>query len=99
MHVKSVMESEAPLGPTCIFNPKGQKAEVTLAVEVLALRAEVHAMKNVSRTRIGGQLTYCGRLGSAILLVPLAGGTVLVVSAPCEEARAFATVALRRLTK
>jgi hypothetical protein len=97
LRVRSVSESEAPLGPTCIFKAKGTKVEVTLAVEVLRLKAELHAMKNVSRTKIAGRTTYCGKLGSSLLLAPVTSSSVLVVTAPCGVARSFASIALSHI--
>jgi hypothetical protein len=97
LHVASVTAKEAPLGPTCIFKPKRGKTEVTLAVEVLKISSDVHAMKHVSKLNISGHAAYCGTLGGTLLLVALTHANVLVVSAPCTEARAFATTALRRI--
>jgi hypothetical protein len=97
LRVSSVKVQDAPLGPTCIFKPKGAKTEVTLAVEVLRLSSEVHVMKHVTKLSISGHAAYCGTLGGALLLVALTPADVLVVSAPCTEARAFATTALRRI--
>jgi hypothetical protein len=95
--VASVTVEDAPLGPTCIFKPKRGKTEVTLAVEVIRLSSELHVMKHVSKLSISGHAAYCGTLGGTLLLVALTHADVLVVSAPCTEARAFATTALRRI--
>ncbi len=98
MRSRSVSAREAPLGPTCIFTAKGQKGEVTLAVEVIKVSTEVHAMKHVAKSKIAGHTAYCGTLGSSLLLVPLSGGrTALVVTAPCPVARSFAAAALPRV--
>jgi hypothetical protein len=97
LRVASVTVEDAPLGPTCIFKPKRGKTEVTLAVEVIRLSSEVHVMKHVSKLSISGHTAYCGTLGGTLLLVALTHADVLVVSAPCTEARAFATTALRRI--
>jgi hypothetical protein len=97
LHVRSVTTREAPLGPTCIFTPKGGKTEVTLAVEAFKIATDVHEMKHVTALKISGHMAYCGKLGGSLLLVALTKTRVLVVGAPCVEARAFAATALRRI--
>jgi hypothetical protein len=95
-HAK-VKETEAPLGPTCIFTIKGKKATDTLAVEVVNVAQTVHKMKNVSKFKLTGHQGYCGDLGTAQLFVKLRHQKVLVVHAPCKTARAIAGVAIRRI--
>ncbi len=88
---------EAPLGPTCIYHVSGPPSNVTLAVEAASTAPAAHkgARQNVS---VAGHTAYCVKLGSAMLLVPLSGGRVLNVTAPCALAQRFAAAALGHLT-
>jgi hypothetical protein len=95
-HVK-VKETEAPLGPTCIFTVKGKKQTDTLAVEVLNVTQTVRKMKHVSKFKLAGHSGYCGDLGTPQLLVKLRHSKVLSVHAPCSTARALAGVAISRI--
>ena len=92
-----VRETEAPLGPTCIFTVKGKKATDTLAVEVMNITQTVRKMKHVSKFKLTGHLGYCGDLGTAQLFVKLRNHEVLVVHAPCTTGKALAVVALRHV--
>lgn len=95
-HTK-VKETEAPLGPTCIFTAKGKKQTDTLAIEVLNVPQTVRKMKHVSKFKLRGHQGYCGDLGTAQLLVQLRHQKVLAVHAPCSTAKALAGVALRHI--
>jgi hypothetical protein len=88
---------EAPLGPTCIYQPEGAKTQVTLTVESLdfaQIRAQLHDRR---RVRIGGRIAYCGDYGLPTTFVPLSGGRVLSITAPCAVGTRFAAKALPRL--
>ena len=92
-----VKETEAPLGPTCIFTIKGSKQTATLAIEVVNVTSTVHKMKHVSKFKVTGHQGYCGTLGTATVLVKLRHHQVLDVHAPCAAAKALAAVAVRRI--
>ena len=87
----------APLGPTCIYESDGSKANVTLAVEAAKLAQIAPQLRSRTRVTVGGREAFCGRLGTEMLLVPVAAGHVLTVSAPCGVAQRFAALALSRL--
>ena len=89
---------EAPLGPTCIYRPNGSKAQITLAVESMSFSKVTHQMTKPNRVTVRGHLAYCGRLGAPMLFIPLSGGRVLNVTAPCGMAQRFAATALGRLS-
>jgi hypothetical protein len=95
-HAK-VKETEAPLGPTCIFTVKGKKASDTLAVEVVNITQTVRKMKHVSKFKLTGHQGYCGDLGTAQLFVKLRDHEVLAVHAPCKTGKALAGVAIRHI--
>lgn len=88
---------EAPQGPTCIYKPANAKTEVTLAVESMAVSQVTDHLSQRQKLTVGGHTAYCGKLGRQLLVVPLAGGQLLSVSAPCSVARQFAVVALGHL--
>ncbi len=90
--------TEAPLGPTCIFKLQGQEQTVTLAVERMNIASQVHVMKKVQRSTVGGHAAYCGTLGRPMLYLSLSRGRVLNVTAPCGIAQALAAKALPRIT-
>jgi hypothetical protein len=88
---------EAPLGPTCIYKGRGSTG-ITLAVETESFRQIVHQMGARKHVVISGRRSVCGRLGEQMLFVPLGRYQLLSVTAPCRIAKAFATVALGRLS-
>ncbi len=91
---------EAPLGPTCIFKPSthsGSKTEITLALESNNAEQLAKHLGRRQELTVSGHHAYCGHLGTQLLVVPLADGQMLSVSAPCAVARQFATAALNRL--
>ncbi|HWY18964.1 MAG TPA: hypothetical protein VNY27_09680 [Solirubrobacteraceae bacterium] len=88
---------EAPLGPTCIYQARGGKETITVAVESLEfakIRSKIHG---TMRATMGGHTAYCGDYGRPTTFVPLTQGKVLNVSAPCAIGTRFAEQALRRL--
>ncbi len=97
LHVASVTQTEAPLGPTCIFVAKGHTQVAAVSVQVIDLKREIQQMKKVSQTSIAGHKAYCGTLGVSQLLVPLINNEVLNVTAPCAAAQAIAVHALGRV--
>jgi hypothetical protein len=90
--------AEAPLGPTCIYKLVSSKADVTLAVESLSVSQATSHMAKRQYVTVRGRRAYCGNLGAPMLYVPLSGGQILHVTAPCSVAQRFAALALGRLT-
>ena len=95
---------EAPLGPTCIYKQAGSRPAqagsrpaITLAVETQSFAQASHQMRKRSHVTVAGRQAYCGRLGTQVLLVPLAQGRLLDVTAPCAIAQRFAALALSHL--
>jgi hypothetical protein len=89
--------SEAPLGPTCVYQLSGKEPDITLAVESAKLAQATHGMRPRRTVTVGGHTALCGRLGVQMLFVPLTGGRLLNVTAPCSIAQQFAGHALGRL--
>lgn len=90
--------TEAPLGPTCIYQLVGSKREVTVAVEMAAFAAMKSHTKTGSHLTISGRAAVCARYnGSAVTYVALPGKRVLAVSAPCSVGSRFGVAALARL--
>ena len=89
---------EAPQGPTCIYRADGGKSFITLAVESLAFSKVLpqSQLRDRISVTIAGHTAYCGNAGGQQLIVPLANGKFLAVSAPCPIAAAFAKKALSR---
>jgi hypothetical protein len=89
---------EAPLGPTCVYRSSGNsKTQITLALQANnATQLTKHLARREEMT-VSGHRAYCGHLGTQLLVVPLANGQMLSVTAPCAVARQFATAALSRL--
>lgn len=88
---------EAPLGPTCIYQPLGAKSFVTVAfagIDLAQVRDEVH---HLTRVNVDGHTGYCGVYGQPTTFVPVASGKLLSVTAPCGIGRLFAARALLRL--
>ncbi|MGA9860425.1 MAG: hypothetical protein WBQ18_21350 [Solirubrobacteraceae bacterium] len=88
---------EAPQGPTCIYRPADAKTEITLALEAMAASQVTNHLGQRQKLMVAGRTAYCGKLGHQLLIVPLAGGQLLSVTAPCGVARQFAAAALGRL--
>jgi hypothetical protein len=85
---------EAPLGPTCIYQPLGNKTLITLAVESIDFAKVRPHIRHVIRVVIAGRTAYCGDYGRPTTFVPLANGRVLTVTAPCGVGTRFAKKAL-----
>jgi len=89
--------TEAPQGPTCIYRSRSGKAYLTVAVERLSGQALKAQIKGIPAINVSGRKGYCRSPDRMALYVPLEGGRVLTVGAPCSRARAFAVTALPRL--
>lgn len=89
--------SEAPLGPTCIYR-RGGATGITLSIETQSFREVTRHMTGRQPVVVHGHRSFCGRLGTQMLFVPLASNQLLNVTAPCGVAQRFATLALSRLS-
>ena len=70
---------------------------MTLAVEsasVARLRAQI---RNERAVTVADRTAYCGTFGKPMLYLPVGGGRVLSIAAPCGLARRFAAKAAPRL--
>jgi hypothetical protein len=88
---------EAPLGPTCIYKPRGAGALVTVAVETIDLAALRRGMRRPVRTVVAGHTVYCAENGQTASYSPIPGGRVLDITAPCPVGARLAALALRKL--
>lgn len=88
---------EAPLGPTCIYQPRGAGALVTVAVETIDLAALRRGMRKPVRTVVAGHTVYCADNGQTTSYSPIHGGRVLDITAPCPVGSRLAALALRKL--
>jgi hypothetical protein len=87
----------APLGPTCIYQLRGARSDITVAVESAGFQQLVRQMKKSRRVDIRGRTGYCGGFGKPTLYLSLGGGRVLSVSAACGLGVPIADKALGRL--
>ncbi len=87
----------APQGPTCIYRAKNAKSLVTVSVAPTRTSILGRRRRSSIRLKLGGRRAYCIKYGALSLLVPLSGGQVLDVTAPCPIAARFAAKALPRL--
>jgi hypothetical protein len=88
---------EAPLGPTCIYRSAGTKSVVTITVESTNFAAIRAHIRHRTQHDVGGHTAYCGIYGQPTAFVPLAGGRILSITAPCAIGIRFAAKALPRL--
>lgn len=89
---------EAPLGPSCIFKRGGRAPDIALAVVPLSFAEARHSLPRPEAVTVGAHTAYCGGPAHAVLLVSVAPGRVLSVSAPCSVARRIAAIAIGRLS-
>jgi hypothetical protein len=89
---------QAPLGPTCIYQPLHGGSPVTLAIEAIDFGRLRGQISHLSRLAVRGRSAYCGDYGRPTVFVPLAGTTVLDITAPCGIGAQFAAKAIPRLT-
>jgi hypothetical protein len=90
---------EAPLGPTCIYQPLGAKSPVTIAVESIDFAKVSPLIHHRIRVTVADHTAYCGDYGRATTFVQLKGGRVLNIAAACSIGAQFATKALPRLPR
>jgi hypothetical protein len=88
---------EAPQGPTCIYRTAAGKPYVTLAVQTVRFASLKKEIRNARKVNVSGTSAYCGSYGREMLYLPLSGGRVLSVSAPCDTATRFAAKAVPHL--
>jgi hypothetical protein len=89
---------EAPLGPTCIFRPRGAGAEITLALELAKLGQASQALHAPRRFTIEGRAAFCAQGPQHTLVLSVRPGQVLTVTAPCKAAVRLASIVVGRLT-
>jgi hypothetical protein len=88
---------EAPQGPTCIYRTAAGKPYVTLAVQTIDFASLKKQIRHSRRVSVSGASAYCGTYGRQMLYLPLPGGRVLSVAAPCTTAARFAAKATPHL--
>jgi hypothetical protein len=99
LHAEVQSETEAPLGPTCILQVKGESQFITFALEDVNVDGQTRKMKHeLSPFKIDGDAAYCGSVGGSLLYVKLGGTRALEVTAPCAAAEALAATAVPRIT-
>ena len=69
-----------------------------MTVESMTASQLTNHLGQREKLTVAGRTAYCGKLGHQLLIVPLASGQLLSVSAPCGVAQKFAEAALGRLT-
>jgi hypothetical protein len=86
----------APKGPTCIYRAARDKRLFSLAVPVLAFDDRLRRqLGRPQRLVVSNRPAYCATASQPTLYVPLDGGRVLIVTAPCAKAQKLAAAALR----
>jgi hypothetical protein len=88
---------QAPQGPTCVYRARKTKSLITMAIQLMPFDPKKQRATDVTRVTLRGHKAYCVKRGSLAMLVPLAAGHVLNVTAPCPIAAGFASKALARL--
>jgi hypothetical protein len=88
---------QAPQGPTCVYRARKTKSLITMAIQLMPFDPKKQRASDVTRVTLRGHKAYCVKRGSLAMLVPLASGHVLQVTAPCPIAAGFASKALARL--
>ncbi len=88
---------EAPLGPTCIYQPVGGRSFVTLAVETVDFAHLKPRIRHRKRIKVAGRTGYCGVYGQPTTFVPITSGRVLTITASCNTGTLFSARALPRL--
>jgi hypothetical protein len=94
----SILEPlEAPQGPTCIYQTKSGKPYVTLAVQTVDFAKLRKQIRDERAVAIASRTAYCGTYGKPMLFLPVSGGRVLSITAPCSMAQRFAAKAAAHL--
>jgi len=87
----------APQGPTCIYQVRGAKNYITLALQRGKLAAVRQHARTLSRRTVRGHTSYCLKLGTTMTVVPLSSSRLLQIKASCPIGSRFAAKALTRL--
>jgi hypothetical protein len=93
---RSIRQSLAPQGPTCIF-ASSRRALVTLSVQQVRLATILKNARVVSQQRVGGHTVYCLKAGAQGTYVPLGAQGVLSITGACATGARFARKALSRV--
>jgi hypothetical protein len=89
----------APKGPTCIYRAARDKRLFSVALPVLAFDDKFRRqLGRPQRLKVSSRAAYCATSSQPTLYVPLDGGRVLIVTAPCVKAQKLAAAALRMYT-
>jgi hypothetical protein len=97
LHAPVEAPEEAPLGPTCIYQPRGAKSFVTMTIEPTSFAKVERLIRKRSQFSVGGHTAYCGIYGQLTTFVPLSSGRYLDITASCDVGRLFAEEAVSRL--
>ena len=88
---------EAPLGPTCIYQPAGTKSFITMTIESIDLSVIERHIRNRTQLKVSGRTALCGAYGQPTTFVPFPNGRALAITGPCAIGIRFAAQALPRL--
>jgi hypothetical protein len=88
---------EAPQGPTCIYRASKGSGFITVSVQKAALSKLRKQVRHAKQVAVAERDSLCGTVGRPLLYVPLSSARVLVVTAPCQVARQFASAAVPRI--
>ncbi len=86
----------APLGPTCIIQPRKSKSFITISL-ASGSAGDVGRLQKRTAVKAAGRTAYCGFYGQQLVLVPLGRGHTLSVAAPCTVGTKLASAALGSL--
>jgi hypothetical protein len=88
---------EAPQGPTCIYRTAKSRSFITVSVERAAISKLRKQLRHSHQVAVAERSSVCGTIGRPLLYVPVSSARVLVVTAPCQVARRFASAAVGRI--
>ncbi len=97
LHKHVAAPDDAPLGPTCIYQPTGSSSFITVSIQPRSFATISRSIRNRKQYSVAGHTVYCGDYGQPTVFVPLSDGRVLNVTGPCAVGRQFAASALARL--
>jgi hypothetical protein len=88
---------EAPQGPTCIYRSAKGRGFITVSVQKAALSKLRKQLRHAKPVAVAQRDSVCGTVGRPLLYVPVSSARVLVVTAPCQVAKQFASAAVPRI--
>jgi hypothetical protein len=88
---------QAAQGPTCIYQAKSGKPYVTVTVQTVNFVKLRKQIRNLRSIAVADRTAVCGTYGKPMLFLPVTGGRVLSISAPCGMAQRFAAKAAPHL--